>query len=234
MVLSDASAEELGAHILSRMEQKALLIHSYKANFDLWLHLEGKEMQLTGTILYKWPKMLRTEMVLREQGTLSQVIYWKDGLMWQYLPSARMAFRQNETVLREKFPDTFASQDLLNLQNPFDLVEPNTIRFLDEERKDGKTRYLFEAVPKRAIRQQGVLQPALCRMTLLEESGLLEEWALLDASGKELFRQRFWDIQKNPELLDDEFIFKPENVELVEVTKETEKKMALLLKETTP
>ena len=229
--LPHASAEDIGKHMLSRIEQKAFLVHSYKANFDLWLRLEDKEVRLSGTLLYKWPKRLRTEMSLSEQKTLSQVIYWKDGMMWQYLPSAGTAFRQNEEALRQKFPDTFASQDLLNLQNPFDLIEPHSVKFVDEERENGKAVYLFEGVPKTAIRHQGVLQPVLCRMKVSEENGLLEEMVMRDKAGEEIMKQRFWDIQVNPELLDEEFIFNPEHVTLVEITKETEKKMALFLKE---
>ena len=226
-----AAAEDIGSHIVSRIEQKALGVQSYKANFDLWLRAGGKEFFLTGVTLFKWPKMLRTEMSLRDSKELSQVIYWKGGIVWQYLPSARVAFRQQEEILRGKYPDAFASQDLINLQNPFDLIETKTLKFIDEERVDGKTMYLFEGVPKKAIRHQGVLTPALCRMRVADENGLLQDLILYDASGQEILKQHFWDIQPNLELLEEEFEFRPENVKLVEITQETEKKMRLMLKE---
>jgi len=226
-----ATAEDIGSHIVSRIEQKALGVQSYKANFDLWLRAGGEEFFLTGVTLFKWPKMLRTEMSLRGSKELSQVIYWKGGIVWQYLPSARIAFRQQEEILRGKYPDAFASQDLVNLQNPFDLIETKTLRFIDEERVDGKTMYLFEGVPKKAIRHQGVLTPALCRMRIADENGLLQDLVLYDASGQEVLKQHFWDIQPNLELLEEEFEFRPENAKLVEITQETEKKMRLMLKE---
>ena len=221
-------------HILSRIEQKALMIHSYKANFDLWMRVGERELILSGSTLFRWPKMLRVEMVLQDQKELNQILYWKEGIVWQYIPSANVAFRRQEKVLREKFPESFASQDLLNLQNPFDLVESGTIRFLDEERVGGETTYLFEGIPKKAIQYQGLLNPALCRMRIADQDGLLRDLTMYDAEGVEIVKQHFWDIQTNLELLEEEFTFKPEDVRLVEVTKHTEKKMRLLLQETLP
>ena len=55
---------------------------------------------------------------------------------------------------------------------------------------------------------------------------------MYDENGQEIYRQRFWDIQINLELLDEEFEFRlPENVEVVEVTQETEKRLSGMAKE---
>lgn len=226
-----AAAEDLGGHLLSRIEQKALAVQSYKAHFDLWMRVGGEEFSLTGTTLFKWPKMLRVEMALRDQKEIGQILYWKGKVVWQYLPSANVAFHREEETLRKRFPDSFASQDLLNIQDPFDLLEGKTIRFLEEERMDGETMYVFEGIPKRAIRHQGVLQPAVCRMWIADRDGLLRDLVMYDGAGREIVKQHFWEIQPNLELLEEEFVFKPEDVKLVEVTKETEKKMELLMRE---
>ena len=231
LAFSAAYGEDLRGHLLSRIEQKSLAVQSYKANFDLWIRAGEGEFMLTGVTLFKWPKMLRVEMSLRDEKTLSQVLYWREGVVWQYLPSANVAFHREEEELRKKYPETFASQDLLNIQNPFDLVESSSIKFIEEESVEGESLYLFEGVPKKAIQHQGVLQPVLCRMQIADKDGLLRTLVLYDAAGREVVKQRFWDIQINLELLDEEFMFKPENVKLVEVTKQTEKKMKLLLKE---
>ena len=226
-----AAADDVGAHILSRMEGKAIAVQSYKASFDLWLYVGEDEFPLTGTTLFKWPKMLRVEMSLRDEEKLSQVLYMKDGVVWQYLPLAKVAFHRDEEALRKKFPEVFASQELLNIQDPFDLVEHQTLKFLEEERDKGETLYLFEGVPKKAVRHQGVLAPVLCRMRIAEKDGLLRDLFFYDKAGREILKQHFWDIQPNLELLDEEFIFKPEDVKLLEVTKQTEKKIMLFLKE---
>lgn len=224
-------AEDIGSHILARMEQKAIAVQSYKASFDLWMRVGENEFSLIGTTLFKWPKRLRVEMSLHDAKELSQVLYLKEGIVWQYLPLAKVAFHREEETLRKKFPDTFASQELLNIQEPFDLVESKTVKFLEEERVGGETTYLFEGIPKKAIQHQGMLTPALCRIRIAEKDGLLRDLVLYDSAGAEVVKQHFWDIQPNLELLDEEFIFKPEDVKLVEVTKQTEKKMMLLLKE---
>ncbi len=228
------SAEDIGSHILSRIEKKALAVQSYKASFDLWMRVGENQFSLIGTTLFKWPKMLRTEMSLRDEKGLSQTLYLKGGISWQYLPVAKVAFHREEETLRKKFPDTFASQEFLNIQNPFDLVEQKTLKFLEEQIEFGEVFYLFEGVPKKAIRHQGVLSPAQCRLRIAEKDGLLRDLTLYDAAGTEVVKQHFWDIQPNLELLDEEFVFKPENVKLVEVTKQTEKKMLLILKEDSP
>jgi len=231
VALSTARGEDLRGHLLSRIEQRSLAVRSYKASFDLWIRAGGEEFELTGVTLFKWPKMLRVEMSLRDEKALSQILYWREGIVWQYLPSANVAFHREEETLRKKYPETFASQDLVNLQNPFDLVEGASIKFLGEESVEGESLYLFEGTPKKAIQHQGVLQPVLCRMQIADKDGLLRALLLYDASGREIVKQRFWDLQTNLELLDEEFMFKPENVKLVEVTKQTEKKMKLLLQE---
>ncbi|MFH1857535.1 MAG: hypothetical protein ABH845_01340 [Candidatus Omnitrophota bacterium] len=222
-------ADSFRDHLLSRIEQKSLNVQSYKASFDLWVRAGEEEFSLVGTTLYKRPKMLRVEMVLRDEKGLNQVLYQKGGLVWQYLPSAKVAFRRQEDVLREKFPDAFASQDLLNIQNPFDLVESGTVKFIDEEQVSGETTYLFEGVPKKAIRYQGFLSPALCRMRVADQDGLLRDLVMYDGAGVEIMKQHFWDIQLNLELLEEEFDFRPEDVKLIEVTKHTIKKMELLM-----
>lgn len=233
-LISPVAAEDIGNHILSRIEKKALAVQSYKASFDLWLRVGENHFSLIGTTLFKWPKMLRTEMSLRDEKALSQILYLKEGISWQYLPVAKVAFHREEATLREKFPDTFASQEFLNIQNPFDLVEQKTLKFLEEQNENGEVFYLFEGVPKKAIRYQGALSPVLCRMRIAEKDGLLRDLTFYDAKGTEIVKQHFWDIQPNLELLDEEFAFKPENVKLVEVTKQTEKKMLLILKEDSP
>lgn len=228
---SSLYGEELGRHILSQIEKKSLFIQSYKAHFDLWMRVEGKEFSFTGTTLFKWPKRLRVEMALKDQEEIRQILYWDGEVVWQYLPSARIAFHRKEQFLREKFPKHFASQDLLNLQNPFDLVQSETIHFVDEERVNDETYYLFEGLPKKAIQYQGILNPALCRMRIAEKNGLLQDLEMYDGSGVVIVKQHFWDIQPNIELLEDEFKFKPEGIKLVEVTRHTENKMKLLLEE---
>jgi|GEM_PF-2934194 len=230
----EVRAEEIGGHIISRLEQKALATQSYKASFDLLMRIGGNEFTLTGVTLYKWPKMLRVEMSLRDQKELSQVLYLKDGAAWQYLPMVKVAFHRDEEALRKKFPDTYASQELLNIQDPFDLVESKTVKFLDEERTGKGTTYLFEGIPKQAIQHQGVLTPTLCRMRIAEQDGLLRDLVMYDATGREILKQHFWDIQQNLDLLEEEFVFKPEDVKLVEVTQETEKKMRLFLEKESP
>jgi len=226
------SYADLGDHILSRVEQKALNIRSYKTNFDLWMRIGEEEFSLVGTTLFKWPQMLRIEMMLQGQKELGQVLYQKEGIVWQYLPSAGIAFRRQESLLKKKFPKSFASQDLLNIQNPFEMVESESIQFLDEEQVGGETTYLFEGVPKKSIQHQGVMSPVFCRLRIAEKDGLLRDFMMYDASGVLLVKQHYWDIQANLEILDEEFVFQAEDVKLIEVTKRTEKMMELILEET--
>ncbi len=231
LCVSRAFGEDFGDRILARVEQRSLFVRSYKANFDLWLKAGEDEFFMTGLALYKWPEMLRVEMSLRDQRELNQILYRKDGAVWQYIPSANIAFRRDEKKLREQFPDTFASQELVNLRNPFDLLEKETLRFLDEEHLGDKAMYLFEGVPKKAIRHQGLLSPALCRLRIAEEDGLLRDLVMYDDAGVEIVKQHFWDVQPNLEILDEEFLFRPQDVKLVEVTEQTVHKMELLLEE---
>ena len=223
---------DLTPHMLARVEALAVGVRSYKANYDLILRVDEKELKLKGMVLYKWPRQMRNEMTVEGPLGTQQIIYWKEGIVWQYLPSSKVAFRQQEARLREKFPEDFVSQDLLNLQNPFDLVETKTIHFIEEQQQEGEAVYLFEGIPKKAIQIQKALAPHLCRFWISTNDGLLRNFSMYDENGQEIYRQRFWDIQINLELLDEEFEFRlPENVEVVEVTQETEKRLSGMAKE---
>lgn len=227
---------DLTGHMLARVEELSLGVRSYKAHYDLVLKVSDTELIMKGILLYKWPGWLRNEMTVDFSPSLSQVLYWKDGILWQYLPSSKVVFRQEEGRLRERYPEIFASQDLLSLRSPFDLVETGSIRFLEEEKGEGaRTHYLFEGIPKKAIQAQGALSPKLCRFRVSTADGLLRDFIMYDASGQEIYKQRFWDIQVNLELLDEEFEFElPNDVEIVEVTKETDRRLDRLAKGASP
>ena len=231
--LGSIASADMTPHLLSRIEELSLGIRSYQANYDLTLRIDGKELQIKGALLYKWPHEMRNEMSLDAAQGPAQVIYWKDGIVWQYFPQEKVAFRQQEAKLREEFPDLFASQDLLNLQNPFEIVETKSVRFLKEEGEAEEAVYLFEGIPKKAIRSQAKLSPALCQFRISSSDGLLRGFSMYDDAGQEIYRQHFWGVQVNLEVLDEELEFRlPDNVQIIEVTQQTKKHLEELKQET--
>ena len=223
-------------HVLARIEELSLGIRSYKASYDLILRLKEGEVRMEGFLLYKWPEQVRNEMSVDSPPGLSQIIYLQKGIFWQYLPSSKVAFRQKEEKLRQQFPEIFASQDLINLRSPFDLVETGSLRFLEEEREEGdNASYLFEGTPKKAIQAQGSLAPRLCRFRISSRDGLLRDFVMYDEGGQEIYNQHFWDVQVNLELLDEEFEFQlPDDAQVVEVTQQTEKRLQTLAQKGSP
>jgi len=232
LLIGGTAAAGITQHILSRIEELSLPVRSYKANYDLTLRLKGDEIRMKGILLYKWPEQIRNDMAVDDTRGLRQIIYWKNGILWQYLPDSKVAFRQEEAKLRGEYPDIFATQDLLNLRSPFDLVEIGSVRFLEEERGEGaEAFYLLEGIPKKALQAQGVLSPQLCRFRISSQDGLLRDFIMYDENGEEIYKQHIWELQANLDLLDEEFEFRlPEDVELVEVTQENEKRLAALAK----
>lgn len=222
--IAGTSWADITPHLLSRIEELSLGVRSYQANYDLLLRVDGKELKIKGALLYKWPRQMRNEMSLDASRGPTQIIYWKDGIVWQYFPQEKVAFRLQESKLREKFPNLFASQDLLNLQNPFEIVEKESILFMKEEGEGSEAAYLFEGIPKKAIQAQVKLSPKLCRFLISSSDGLLRDFSMYDENGQEIYRQHFWGIQMNLEVLEDELEFHlPENAQVIEATQETEK-----------
>ena len=234
--MAGTATADVTKHVLARIEELSLGIRSYKANYDLILQLKEGEVKMKGSLLYKWPEQVRNEMSVDSTPGLGQIIYLQKGISWQYLPSSKVAFREQEERLRRQFPEIFASQDLINLRSPFDLVEAGSLRFLEEERGEGdEASYLFEGTPKKAIQIQGSLAPRLCRFRISNRDGLLRDFVMYDEGGQEIYKQHFWDVQVNLELLDEEFEFQlPDDVQIVEVTKQTKKRLEALAQKGSP
>ena len=77
LFLSGVASADITPHLLSRIEELSLGIRSYKANYDLILRLEDKELRIKGMLLYKWPRKMRNEMTVEGPLGAGQVIYWK-------------------------------------------------------------------------------------------------------------------------------------------------------------
>jgi len=232
LLTGSLASAEVTEHLVSRMEELSVGVHSYKAAYDLTLQMEKGPIRMKGLLLYKWPASLRNEMSVDGPLGLHQMIYWREGILWQYLPASKVAFRQEEAKLREQFPQLFASQELLNLRSPFEMAQPHSIQLIREEPAEGgEGYYLFEAVPKKAIQSQGVLSPQLCRFRISSQDGLLRDFLMYNAHGQEIYAQHFWDIQINLELLDEEFQFHlPDDVEVVDVTKKSKERLEAMAK----
>ena len=95
------------------------------------------------------------------------------------------------------------------------LKKDNDLKLLPDDKVDGKDAYVIEAVPK-AAEPTG---PSTMVFFFHKDTGMMLKMVGKDKSGKQLMTMTYSDVQVNPKINPDRFVFKaPEGVQVMDMT----------------
>lgn len=205
-------AEELPMEAQAAAQKRATLT-SYRTRFTLEAReADGQLFQLEGTLLFRMPDHRRLE--IRQAGSKEepqQVI--SDGQVeWQSYPEGGVVYRVHPPP------------EAPGPHRPFSEAQSGTVRFVGaREVEEGKILQ-FEAAPRAESVDGSPVPIDKIQIEVAEKDGLAREMILLDAKGNAVMTQKFFDMQVNSPVSDEEFVYvAKQGVAVMELPPEQEK-----------
>jgi len=187
---------------------KAKTIRSLCADTAQTLQTMGQGVTLTGRMWFKAPNRMRVEMTLSMGETTITTLSVSDGKKLYTYQDMTDSVQTVDLDRVKADPGAYAA-DTLDPSDPFKGYDPAGIRHLGEESVEGTPCDLFEARLQKPVQAAGILEANRARIWFGRADAVPRRLILLDKDGKEVLRQTYTNVQVNPALSDNLFVFTP-------------------------
>jgi outer membrane lipoprotein-sorting protein len=216
-------AEETSEQVLAELKGKAESVESLSADMEMTTTMMGRKITMEGTMLFKKPRKTYVDMSV-DMGVmkLQQIVISDGETVWNYQPTLKMASKIDVEKVIAATGIEKAGQNTSDITQPFQGLQPESIKLVDTKELDGRKVYVFEGKPQMAEMPQIPFKPAKIQVWVGDETGLLRKVVMLNEEGNEMMTQAYDNIQLNVEVPEDKFQFTPpEGVQVMELTEGT-------------